>query len=119
MPPPQAEQPHSGCSPCTLPCQRTRSCEHPCPLPCHSGACPRCGEELRLPCHCTRSTISLACTDFQQVRICLYVPVPFGPIPAQSLMQTPLVDLQMQDHYAAIAAWSHVRQHSFTISCMY
>ncbi|CAK0742649.1 hypothetical protein CVIRNUC_001411 [Coccomyxa viridis] len=61
-------QPHNGCSPCTLPCQRARSCEHPCPLPCHSGACPRCEEELRMPCHCTRSTISLACTNFQQAQ---------------------------------------------------
>lgn len=71
----QAALPELGCTPCALPCQRPRSCKHPCPLPCHRGDCPRCEQEVRLPCHCTRSTISLACSKLQQVlRSCSYLP---------------------------------------------
>ena len=63
----QAAKPGASCMQCMLPCQRKRSCEHPCPLPCHPQECPECEEEVRLPCHCTRSTISLECSELQQV----------------------------------------------------
>ena len=63
----QAERPGEDCRQCELPCQRARACEHPCPLACHPAACPECQEEVRLPCRCTRSTISLECSELQQV----------------------------------------------------
>ena len=74
----QAEGPGEGCRQCALPCQRLRSCEHPCALACHPEACPECQEEVRLPCHCTRSTICLECIELQQVTLLAWLPSPSG-----------------------------------------
>ena len=74
----QAEGPGEGCRQCALPCQRLRSCEHPCALACHPEACPECQEEVRLPCHCTRSTICLECIELQQVTLLARLSSPLG-----------------------------------------
>ncbi|XP_038625176.1 NF-X1-type zinc finger protein NFXL1 [Tachyglossus aculeatus] len=51
------------CLQCEEPCSKSRptGCPHPCVLPCHPGACPPCGQMLRIKCHCKISSLYVAC----------------------------------------------------------
>ena len=64
-----------------------------------------------MPCHCTRSTISLACTDFQQVRICFVCSLLLHPFLLRACSRSPLIYWLVGGH-TLVAASSHVRLHS-------
>ena len=47
----------SPCSPCTLSCSLSRSCKHPCLLPCHPAPCPPCARTVLRSCFCPSSVL--------------------------------------------------------------
>uniref|UniRef100_A0A8C9TAX4 Nuclear transcription factor, X-box binding like 1 n=1 Tax=Scleropages formosus TaxID=113540 RepID=A0A8C9TAX4_SCLFO len=51
------------CQRCEESCGRPRpqGCPHPCPLPCHPGACPQCKQMVRVKCHCKIATLFIEC----------------------------------------------------------
>eukprot|EP00951_Prasinocladus_malaysianus_P047727 scaffold651694_cov39-Prasinocladus_malaysianus.AAC.1 len=53
-----------ACRQCSQACGRPReSCAHPCPRPCHAGACEPCGEAVERPCHCGKTQLHFECHD--------------------------------------------------------
>ncbi|XP_050311895.1 NF-X1-type zinc finger protein NFXL1 [Anthonomus grandis grandis] len=62
---------HGGtnCEACHHPCVKPRpeGCNHRCPLPCHSGACPPCKQMIKITCHCGLSQPYFRCADWLQV----------------------------------------------------
>ncbi|XP_018594135.2 NF-X1-type zinc finger protein NFXL1 [Scleropages formosus] len=57
------QQAGKECQRCEESCGRPRpqGCPHPCPLPCHPGACPQCKQMVRVKCHCKIATLFIEC----------------------------------------------------------
>ncbi|PKA62682.1 NF-X1-type zinc finger protein NFXL2 [Apostasia shenzhenica] len=58
-----------SCEECLFPCQKVRepACSHPCPMPCHSDACPPCKVLLKRACYCGAMVHAFECSYYNSL----------------------------------------------------